>query len=141
VRLQTTIALTDLMENDMGNKPKPRDWVHIIGGFIIVTTLVLGTISFMKHNAQEMSSLFSFIPTAIATVLLVIIRIIVDGDVATSMCFLLLSAGFACLFIGLYHTNETTKNAWVGAAGALLGLGGGVPFGDFLRNVQEKRSN
>ena len=122
----------------MNNSTKSKDWVHIIGGFAIVTTLIIGTVSFMNHNIQEISSLFSFIPTGIATLLVVILRIIVDGDVATTMCFLLLSGGFACLIIGLYQKEEISKNAWIGGAGALLGLGGGVPFGDFLRKAEEK---
>jgi hypothetical protein len=122
-------------------RAQPKDFVHIIGGFLIVLTLVMGTVSFMKHDMQDIRGLASFVPTGISTFLVLVLRIIVDGDVATTMCFLLLVSGFACLIIGLYQKDEIAKNAWIGGSSALIGLGAGVPFGDFLRKEEAKRGS
>jgi hypothetical protein len=123
------------------NRPQIRDWINIIGGIVIGFALIYGITVFLKDGFYDpekgLHNLFPFAPSLVSSILLVIFRIIAGGDVSSNMCLLLISLGFGFLVSGFFIKNEASKNACFGAAGGFLGLGLGVPFGDFMKRREQ----
>ncbi len=122
-------------------RPQIKDWINYVGGAMIAIVFLYGSYKVLATDYFNMQNglynMYPYIPTLISTVLLIVVRIITMGDVATNMCVLLVFLGLGFLIAAFFIKSESVKNGFFGAAGSLLGLGMGVPFGESLKRAEE----
>lgn len=126
---------------------KIPDWLNIILVACIFGCLIYGSIIFLKrydHGTGD-QNFMPFLPSSIFAafyfVILFIVNLFANADLANVMMVTLLIGGFTLLGIGIFNNSESIKKTSFEFAAAFLGLAFGIPFGEKLRTVQEEIKN
>jgi hypothetical protein len=117
---------------------KLPDWLNVVLVIGIFVTFCWGAkIFFDNFNPSGQHSYEAFFPAGLFTtfyfLLLAILYLFSNTDLANIMMVSLLVAGLILLCIGVFAKTESTKSNAFTASASILGLALGIPFGDKLR--------
>ena len=111
------------------------DWIRNIWVTIILVTLCFGAWKFLS-STQETASMFSFIPSAVAAglffiyqVMQHIVGLLPHYDLSTWLSISLMLGSILIFYFGFKESHADSKAGLMSFAGALFGLGSGIPIG------------